>query len=107
MHERKYHTHFYGKRMLIKDLKVSKNYYTMIKHFNLGNLSALNRIPEFYAKHLIQLIIDISGAMAHAHKHDLTHCDFNLSKIIAQKIKIEDHVVDSIIARRKLINKKD
>ena len=44
--------------------------------------------------------------MAHAHKYDLTHCDINLSKIIAQKIKIEDDVVDSIIKRRKQINKK-
>jgi hypothetical protein len=50
---RKYQTHFYGKRMFIKDLKVSKNYYTVIREMKMGNLSALNRIPEFYAKHLI------------------------------------------------------
>jgi hypothetical protein len=30
-----------------------------------------------------------------------------LSKIIAQKIKIEDEVVESIIQRRRLVNKKN
>ena len=50
---RKHQTHFYGKRILIKDVKVSKNYYTVIKSYDLGNLSALSRIPEFYVKNLI------------------------------------------------------
>jgi hypothetical protein len=103
---RKHLTHFYGKRLFIKDLKISKNYYTVIKEMKLGNLSALNRIPEFYSKHLIQFIIDISGSMAHAHQHNLIHGEFNLSKIIAQKIKIEDSMVKSIIERRKVLNKK-
>jgi len=89
--------------MQFKDLKVSKNYYTVIKSLNLGNLSALNRIPEFYIKHLIQFMIDISGSMAHAHAHDLIHGEINLSKIIAQKIKLNEVTVERMILKRKHI----
>ena len=78
----------------MQDLRISQNFYGIIKSFNLGNLSALNRIPEFYIKHLIQYIVNISAGLAQAHKHDLIHGDFNLSKVIAQKIKIEEKVVN-------------
>jgi hypothetical protein len=44
--------------------------------------------------------------MAHAHKHDLIHGHFNLSRVIAQKIKLEDEVVQHIIEKRKKLNKK-
>ena len=78
----------------MQDLRISQNFYDIIKSFNLGNLSALNRIPEFYIKHLIQYIVNISASLAQAHNHDLIHGDFNLSKVIAQKIKIEEKVVN-------------
>lgn len=52
---------------------------------NLGNLSGLPKIPEFYVRCLFNYIIQISEAMAHAHSNDLTHGNFGLSKILVQR----------------------
>ena len=57
----------------------------MIRWMNLGNLSGLPRIPEFYLRCLFNFIIQISEAMAHAHSHDLIHGNFGLSKILVQR----------------------
>ena len=77
---------FYGKRKPAEQVKASKNMYSMIKWFNLGNLSGLPQIPSFYAKLLLEYIIHVSRAMYYAHKHNCVHGNFNLSKVIAQKV---------------------
>ena len=77
---------FYGKRKPSEQVKASKNMYSMIKWFNLGNLSGLPQIPSFYAKLLLEYIIHVSRAMCYAHKHNCVHGNFNLSKVIAQKV---------------------
>lgn len=60
--------------------------YSMIKWFNLGNLSGLPQIPRFYVALLLEYIIQVSRAMCYAHKHNCVHGNFNLSKVIAQKV---------------------
>ena len=48
---------FYGQRKAQVDIKPSKNMYQLIRWMNLGNLSGLPRIPEFYVRCLFNFII--------------------------------------------------
>jgi hypothetical protein len=54
---------------------------------NIANFQMLNIIPDFYIIFLTKYIMDISNAFSYAHKHHLVHGNFNLSKVIAQKLK--------------------
>lgn len=77
---------FYGKREPPESIKVSLNMYNKIKHLNLGNLSSLPAIPEHYQRILIGYIIQTSRSLAYAHRHNLVHGNFNLSKVLCQKV---------------------
>jgi hypothetical protein len=77
---------FYGKREPPESIKVSLNMYNKIKHLDLGNLSSLPAIPEHYQRILIGYIIQISRSLAYAHQHNLVHGNFNLSKVLCQKV---------------------
>ena len=81
---------FFGVRKAPNQIKRAKNMYDMIKCLNLGNLSGPTKIPEFYVRCLLDYIIQISKAMSHAHKHDLVHGSFSLSKILAQSRKTDN-----------------
>ena len=61
--------------------------YSFIKHINLPHFSQMKAIPELYIKALFLYIIQVSKAMAHAHKHGLVHGKFDLSKVIIQRMK--------------------
>jgi len=67
--------------------------YDMIRRLNLGNLSGLPRIPEYYIRCLLGYIIQISRAMAHAHENGLVHGKFNLSKILVQQKTLKESEV--------------
>ena len=56
--------------------------YLLIKDLDLGNLSEIIDIPKFYVKCLLQYIIQISRAISHAHRHNLVHGSFDLTKVI-------------------------
>ena len=56
--------------------------YDFISSLQLGNLSVMKLIPRFYIKYLLTYIIQISGALAHAHKNGLIHGALDLSKIL-------------------------
>lgn len=58
---------FYGVRLGLGRLCMAKNMYDMIKWQNLGNLSSLPKIPEFYMRMLLGYIIQISRTLSHAH----------------------------------------
>ena len=51
---------------------------------DLGNLSGLPKIPQYYLQFLLSYISQISVSLAHAHNHDLVHTNFNLSKVLIQ-----------------------
>lgn len=70
----------------IEPLALSKNMYELISSMNLGNLSALKEVPQFYYGCLLQYIMKMSLAFIHAHSNDLIHGNFNLSKVISQKM---------------------
>mgnify|MGYP002630312847 CR=1 FL=1 len=53
---------------------------------NLGNLSSLNKIPDYLVKFLLNYIINISSAFAHAHSNNLVHGNFNPTKVVGQKV---------------------
>lgn len=89
-----------GERIDSSELKVSPDAYKMIKRFNLGNLSGLSKIPEFYMRFLLGYIIQVSRALAHAHEHDLIHGKLDLSKVIAQQKKIRAKKFEKIMASK-------
>ena len=70
---------------------ISKNMYDFIKEMQLGNLSSLKQIPEFYVNCVLKFIIHVTRAFAHAHENNIIHGNFNLSRVIAQKIECEDN----------------
>ena len=53
---------------------------------HLGNLSALKEVPHFYYGFLCRYMQKISLAFIHAHDQNLIHGNFNLSKVIAQRL---------------------
>lgn len=63
--------------------------YSMIKNLNLGNLSGLPCIPEFYLRCLLGFIIQISKTLAHMHKHDLIHGKFDLTRVLVKGTTLE------------------
>ena len=58
----------------------------MIESMDLGNLSALEKIPEFYIKTVLKYLITISKAFSFCHKFDLVHGNFGLTKVLAHTI---------------------
>ena len=48
-------------------IKVSANLYDFIYQMNLGNLSTLKQIPEFYVNCIFKYIIHVTRAFMHAH----------------------------------------
>jgi hypothetical protein len=71
-------------------IKVSANMYDFILKMNLGNLSSLKFIPEFYVNCIMKYIIHVTRAFAHAHQNNVTHGKFNLSKVVAQVRNLEE-----------------
>ena len=67
---------------------------------NLGNLSGLPKIPEFYMRCLLGFIIQISRAFSHCHKHNLVHGNFNLSKVLVQRIKMDSDMFAEVMKRK-------
>ena len=63
--------------------------YEMIAKLNLSNLSNYPKIPEFYMRALLGYMIQISRTLAHAHKHGLVHGALNLSKVLVQKVQLD------------------
>jgi hypothetical protein len=64
--------------------------YDFILKMNLGNLSSLKFIPEFYVNCIMKYIIHVTRAFAHAHQNNVTHGKFNLSKVVAQVRNLEE-----------------
>lgn len=77
----------YSKQLKLQDISksYSSNMYQVIEMMNLGNLSAMKQIPDFYVSFILRYIIQIARAFAHAHKNNLVHGVFNLSKVVVQK----------------------
>jgi len=50
-----------------RPIRVSKNVYELIFSMNLGNLSAMKEIPQFYIGLFLQYIMQVSLAFIHAH----------------------------------------
>ena len=65
------------------DLKPSKSMYELIYSLKLGNLSAMKDLPRYYILMILQYIMQVSLGFIHAHSQDLSHGNFNLSKVIA------------------------
>lgn len=55
----------------------------------MGNISELDQVPKFYARCLLGFMIQISRVFAHAHKHNLIHGAFDLSKVMVQQQPME------------------
>lgn len=76
--------HYFGTRKDSSKIFPSKNVYDYIKRMNLGNLSGLPKIPQYYLQFLLDYISQVSVSLAHAHKHDLVHTNLCLTKILIQ-----------------------
>lgn len=96
---------YYTQRKDVKYVKETKNVYDMIKQLELGNLSSYRVVPTFYIKCLVSYILQISRAFSHCHKHDLVHGNFNLLKVLVQKlpknVNIYDNLINDIKGRQK------
>ena len=77
---------FFGIRRPPEKVLTSRNCYQYIKDQDLSKLSAMTSVPDFYFKSLLLYIIHISRSMAHAHKHDVAHGNYDLSKVIVHKL---------------------
>lgn len=75
---------YYGPRKHPDSIQVSRNMYEMIKWMDLGNLSGLQKIPDFYIRFLIGYMVQVADALSYAHKQELIHGKFDLSKVIIQ-----------------------
>lgn len=84
---------YFGMRKPISYVKPAKNMYEMIRFMNLGSLSGLPCIPDFYMRFLLGYIIQISRSMAHAHRSNLVHGNFNLSKVLVQRKLMDDDIM--------------
>ena len=73
---------YFGQRIHPHDLMASKNMYDIIKWMNMGNLSQLSKIPDYYMKCFLSYIIQVSRAMSYAHKNNLIHGQFDLSRVL-------------------------
>ena len=51
----------------------------------MGHISVMKQIPDFYVSFVLRYIIQIARAFAHAHKNNLVHGNFNLTKVVVQK----------------------
>jgi hypothetical protein len=77
--------------------------YDFIKSMNLGNLSSLKSIPEYFVNCLLKFIIHVTRAFAHAHENNIVHGNFNLARVVAQKI--EDRNILNQYSSRSFIGK--
>lgn len=77
---------YFGKRKPVAKVVTSLNMYDYIKSFELENISALPSIPDQYFKSLLLYIVQISRALSHCHKHDLVHGNYNMSKVMVQRL---------------------
>lgn len=62
--------------------------YTMIEQLKVGNFQSYTKIPDAYVRLLLGYIIQISSAMAHAHRNGLVHGNLKLSKVLVQRINL-------------------
>ena len=62
----------------------------MIKWMDLGNLSGHAKIPEYYIRCFLGYVVQVSQAMSYAHKHNLIHGQFDLSKVIIQQQTVDE-----------------
>jgi len=56
----------------------------------------LEKIPDFYVTMLVGFIVQISAAMAHAHKHGLVHGNLSPAKILVQKLPTNQNLYKNI-----------
>lgn len=70
--------------------------YGLIRDLRLGHLSALEKIPDFYVTILVGFIMQISSAMAHAHKYGLVHGNLSPAKILVQKLPTNQNLYKNI-----------
>jgi hypothetical protein len=67
---------------------ISKNMNEHVSSLGLGNLNMCERIPDDYVVLLLNYVIQVVAALRHAHEHDLVHGNFDLSKVLVQKIDV-------------------
>ena len=87
---------YLGYRKGFDDVKTAKNVYESIRFMNLGQMSGLSTIPDFYVRFLLGYIIQISRAMAHAHRNRLIHGHFDLSRVLVQVYKLNRYEMAKI-----------
>jgi len=73
---------YFGSRANPEERNISKNMYEIIKGMNMGNMASYSKIPEYYMKMFLGYLMQVSKAMSHAHKNNLVHGKYDLSKII-------------------------
>lgn len=71
--------------------------YDQIRSMKLGNLSALDSIPDNYVHMLLDYVAQVSRALAHAHRHNCVHGRLSLARVLLQKRKI--HKNQSVMAK--------
>lgn len=91
---------YFGERPPFTQIYESKNMYQTIKSLNLGNLSSLAKIPEFYIRFLIGFVIQVSKTLSHMHKYDLAHGKFDLSRVLVKKMKISEKAMNKYESKR-------
>ena len=87
-----------------RKVNISQNMFQSIKWFNLGNLSANSKIPNFLIKFMLKYVIQISRALAHTHKHGLIHGNLCLSKVMVQKFFYKEGSASESISMSSLMD---
>ena len=87
---------YLGFKRPLNDVKLARNVFEAIKYMNLGQLSGLRAIPEFYVRFLLGYIIQVSRAMAHAHRNGLVHGRFDLSRVLVQTYKLNKYEMQQL-----------
>ena len=67
--------------------------YQFISSMQLGNLSSLKMIPEYYVNCILRFIIHVTRALSHAHENNIVHGNFNLSRVVAQKMDVKKNLM--------------
>jgi hypothetical protein len=87
-HDKKGKMSYLGYRQPMHEIRPAKSVYETIRYMNLGQMSALNTIPDYYVRFLLGYVIQVSRAMAHAHRNGLVHGHFDLSRVLVQSYRL-------------------
>lgn len=87
---------YLGYRKPLTEIKSARNVYETIHYMNLGQMSGLKTIPEFYVRFLLGYVIQVSRAMAHAHSNKLVHGHFDLSRVLVQTYNLNQYEMEQI-----------